>query len=728
MSTSEKVLESLGLTGAGNGTFRVNAPYRPTSDSKSLVVSITGPEAGRWYDHVEKTGGSLYQLAERLGVSISRGDGRKRVPTMKEYAEEHGVTEEILRAYGWTPDYRSIDGTRYGAMRFTTATGNRWRILDAAAKRKYTHDRGYQSCWYRLDAAIAIANANNEALVLCNGEVSTVVAQHYGIAATCATSSGERALSASLLEALTKAWKGKILIALDCDDTGVKAMRTLLAQLRGADYDVRAIDLRMGHKGDLADFCSLYQNEARDAFARCDELPAEVAMSQWGSIGVLASDLQHVERKPPRWIVPGILTQGACLLAGAPKSRKSWMAAQLAWSVASGGTVFGPDIHCTQGDVLYLDLEMMRDNTASRFDAMSERDQMWPSRLRVVTIEDDWPKGDEGMALIESWCQDHPERALVIIDVLANMRSARQKGENLYEEDLAFTQSINKIAEKYRIAIIGVVHTRKMADANKANMISGSTGMTGGVAMSMVLTKSPDNDMMNELYREGRHLINSEPLALKWHPYHARHILEGPVIEVALSLERKRLLDIMRAGDEWQVKDLALEMQKSDSTVHAMLQWLLSQALIEKVGRGRYAIRRKKDWIGQLTQTIGHTGNVGNDGNVEMNNSISVISEIVQNGVGNDAGLTNAPNTGQNGHFRKFDDIAIGTIVAPQPLGALGWVWRDIDGPAFASINATYKAEIRRIRDTAPDDAREQLMSIMELCKTSYLDLFHRKA
>jgi hypothetical protein len=554
------------------------------------------------------------------------------------------------------------------------------------------------------------------------------VAQHYGIAATCATGSGERALNAQLLDMLTKAWKGKISLALDCDDTGIKATRTLLAQLRGADYDVRAIDLRMGHKGDLSDFCSLYQSEARETFARCDELPSEVASSQWGSIGVLASDLQHLERKPPRWIVPGILTQGACLLAGAPKSRKSWMAAQLAWSVASGGTVFGPDIQCTQGDVLYLDLEMMRDNTASRFDAMSERDQMWPTRLRVVTIEDDWPKGEEGMALIESWCQDHPARALVIIDVLANMRGTRQKGENLYEEDLAFTQSINKLAEKYRIAIIGVVHTRKMADANKANMISGSTGMTGGVAMSMVLTKSPDNDMMNELYREGRHLINSEPLALKWHPYHARHILEGPVIEVALSLERKRLLDIMREGAEWQVKDLAAEMQKSDSTVHAMLQWLLSQALIEKVGRGRYAIRRKKDWIGQLTKTIEHNGNGEYDGNTEMSNSISVISEIVQNGVGNGACLSNAPNTGNSDHFRKFDDMHTPAIVAPQPLGALGWVWKDIDAPAFDAIQSTYKAEIKRIRDSAPDDAREQLMSIMELCKLSYLELFIRKA
>lgn len=737
MSTSNRVLDALGIThtGDGIGQYRCNAPYRSGSDSNSLALTIHGGEHGQWYDHVEKTGGSLYSLAERLGVMID-GNLQRRIMTLADYAQSHGLTAEDLAKYGWEESFVTVNKRRYSALKFPTATGPRWRILDPACDIKYLHGKGYKASWFRLQEALFLAQKHSQPLVLCNGEISVISAQHWGVAATCLSGGGERNIPADLLPGLAQ-YQGEILVAMDCDDTGKRAGINLGIQLRNAGHNVRVVNLALGHKGDISDFVSLHQDKAREGLAQCEVYSEEELAMQWKNIGILASDLQQYERRPPRWIVPGILTQGACLLAGAPKSRKSWLAAQIAWSVASGTTLFGPDIQCEQGDVLYLDLEMMRDNTASRFDAMSERDQVWPKRLRVVTIEDDWPRGDEGLAMIEAWCIDHPQRALVIIDILANMRPQRQKGENLYEEDLAFTQSVNKLAEKYRIAVIGVVHTRKMTDIHKANTISGTTGMTGGVAMSMVLTKNPADDAMNELYREGRHLINSEPLALKWNGYHARHILEGPVMEVALSMERKRLLSIMDNGEAWSVKDLATEMQKSDSTVHAMLQWLLSQALIEKVGRGKYALRRRKEWLQTLldvTTPDGNTtsnGNYGNDGNdgkgIEQGEGISIISENLQKGDGNGAGHSTALNEVKNDHFRNFHKYACIQCPAPNPLGVLGWYWRNDDDPIWATLSADIAGAIQHIRDTNPDDAREAVTAITDRLGLKYLSLFIRK-
>ena len=57
----------------------------------------------------------------------------------------------------------------------------------------------------------------------------------------------------------------------------------------------------------------------------------------------------------PKWIVPGIFTEGLTMLAGRPKVGKSWLALQIATAVACGGKVFEQDI--TPGKVLYLALE-----------------------------------------------------------------------------------------------------------------------------------------------------------------------------------------------------------------------------------------------------------------------------------------------------------------------------------------------------------------------------------
>ena len=341
---------------------------------------------------------------------------------------------------------------------------------------------------------------------------------------------------------------------------------------------------------------------------------------------------------------------------------------------------------------------MTRDSVATRFAAMSERDQIWPDRLRLVTIEDEFPRGEEGLALMEAWCQDHPGRALIIVDVLANLRSMRQRGENLYDEDLMFTQSINRLAERYRVAIIGVMHLRKMIDAHKANMISGSTGMTGGVALSMILTKSPTDDAMNELDREGRHLINSDPLALKWDPYQARHILVGSVMEAALSVERKRLLAVLQGRDEMSIKELSIELQKPDSTVHSMCQWLLSQSMIDKVGRGKYAIRKTHGTIG-FGKSVGFVGLSDLPGN-------PMISDDIRKGIGFTMPLPEAVNEAENVQIRKSDkspDNA--SITAPAPLGVLGWVWRPADDPVYDKIPADHLKAFLGMRHTAPDAA-----------------------
>lgn len=55
--------------------------------------------------------------------------------------------------------------------------------------------------------------------------------------------------------------------------------------------------------------------------------------------GLTAAELQKKVFTPPRWAVPGLLTEGATILAGRPKLGKSWLNVHLGVEVARGGLV-----------------------------------------------------------------------------------------------------------------------------------------------------------------------------------------------------------------------------------------------------------------------------------------------------------------------------------------------------------------------------------------------------
>src|SRR5262249_19836819 len=71
---------------------------------------------------------------------------------------------------------------------------------------------------------------------------------------------------------------------------------------------------------------------------------------------VSLQELKAMTFEPLKYVVPGIFVEGLTLLAGKPKIGKSWLVLHAALAVARGGFTLG-ELHCKQGDVLYLALE-----------------------------------------------------------------------------------------------------------------------------------------------------------------------------------------------------------------------------------------------------------------------------------------------------------------------------------------------------------------------------------
>jgi hypothetical protein len=352
LTTAARVLAALAawdLKQEKANQYRCNSPLRPGSNSHGFVLVLEGDgEHGAYFDHVTGEGGSLYDLAAHLGVAVPATDSRPPIATTKrvysglaDYAEAHGVSKEIFAAAGWTETAR--DGRP--ALAVPTDTGTRYRFLDGA-KPTYKSPAGYSRCWYRLPHAAQLAKDTGQPLVIGNGEASTVVGQHYGVAACAVTGGEHKTLPPDLLDALKATYSGPVLVAFDCLDKGAAVAPLLAEQLKAAGFDAQAIDLGLGKGGDLADFCRLHGAQSvaalgqRPALSPSQSSPSRLDQLQHNPRTRLYHASELLTLPPQAWLLDRLVPQGAIgFIWGESGIGKSFLMIHLALTVAQNEAV-----------------------------------------------------------------------------------------------------------------------------------------------------------------------------------------------------------------------------------------------------------------------------------------------------------------------------------------------------------------------------------------------------
>ena len=619
MTTAAKVLSALNLTPNPSGKYRINSPLRPNSDSTSFVLTIHGDEHGAWIDHAGNESGTLYDLAKRIGVELpSKGvvADTMTATTFEQFAEQHGVSVDVYKAAGW------VATTYQGkpAIAFSTKTGTRYRLL--SGKQKYTHGTGYKSSWYKLAEAIELTKSGAP-LVLCNGEASTVPAQRHGVPATCITGGAERAIPESLLTELLEGYSGDVVIALDCDDKGRAAARKLHSQLKAAGYAVKVVNLGLSDKGDLADYLRLWA--PKDLYALPDITATELVVAVPKTIS--AADLERVEVPPLKYLIDDLMVTGCYVLAGAPKSRKSFAALHIAIAVASGGTVFSR-YETTPAGVLYLDLEMSQNSVHRRISQMLQQEHKgWPRDLHFG-FGDDWPyRGAEASAQLEAWLDAHQSVRLVIVDVLAQWREHADPRTPAYTADYDALKHIQRVARRREITIMVVHHTNKAKigkGENPFNAISGTTGIQGAVDAMWLLSRDPDNPYATLLQMSDRNIADVDRLDLQWDDYLGCHQVDQKLRTLQSSSdERKAIYKVLQDhGQSMTPSDIASALGKSDAQIKKLLPRLAQDKLIEKVGYGRYKASYIDNGYSGNSSYYGNSGYSGYSSDQELPNIV----------------------------------------------------------------------------------------------------------
>ncbi|MCZ7544882.1 MAG: AAA family ATPase [Anaerolineae bacterium] len=484
--------------------------------------------------------GSLYDLAARLGIETPQpvvSSSKREYTGLDDYATAHGVTGEVLRAAKW---HEVMKDNRL-ALEFPTKTGPRWRFLDGQ-KPFYKSPPGYNRCWFGLNAAFLKRIADGQPLVICNGEASVVVAQHYGLAALAVTG-GEKQIPPPLFDELAQGLgelSPPVLIAMDCDSTGRRAGRQVAGQFRERGYDVRAVNLGLSLGADLADFCALHRDQAGDLLAACDSLDwLELESRPW--IIIPARDLAKLP--PITWLIEGVIPErGLTVIYGPSGVGKSFLALDYALQIAQASTV------------VYVAAEG-QSGYRQRVAAWCKHNQKAEGHLYLCLGSPNLMDAADLDQFVSEIVAFSP--AMVIVDTLA---MAMIGGDENSARDMGLTiRACKAISREAGCAVVLVYHT------NKYGVVERGSSALRGAADSMVRVTGDDDVIVIESAKSK----DAAPFAPQYRKLLPVHNEDGTESRVLVPAERivQTQDDPLTMNQRKVLESLALEAFETGATV-----------------------------------------------------------------------------------------------------------------------------------------------------------------
>ena len=309
---------------------------------------------------------------------------------------------------------------------------------------------------------------------------------------------------------------------------------------------------------------------------------ASTPKANWEETVIPARMLYRHKFEATPFIIQDILPEGTMLITGKPKTRKSWLALNLAWAVAAGGKALG-QYDALQGDALYIDLEMGAKRLHKRLHVVSPECEP-PKGFQFATK---WPRVGEGF---ETWLRDylktHPFTRLVIVDTLVGIRPTRKRYEDPYESDKAFTQALTDLCHTHRIAMVLIHHSRKADGSDITDDASGSTGLTGGVDNYAALRLSRTTKGAGEFLLTGRDIEIDGDLNLQWDARLAQWNATSEAPAPTLTPERRDVMGLLRERPGLKPKEIALLLKRDEPGTRRLLGSMQKDDLVTSAQGG----------------------------------------------------------------------------------------------------------------------------------------------
>lgn len=223
--------------------------------------------------------------------------------------------------------------------------------------------------------------------------------------------------------------------------------------------------------------------------------------------------------------VEGMLGSGVYILAGPPKSGKSYLALQVAYKVSVGRPLFG---HKTNKcPVLFAALEDSETRLLERVHRMG--DDAAATGLSLVV-------GPAVLTIsgLEDFCADHPDTGLIVIDSCQSLCALSDEGQVMAD--------LNAFAKKHGLCVLLTYHTRKRQDSDMLAALYGKNGPLTGADGALILRteKMRDGSAVLEVltrdFPRQRIPLERDPLRLTWELGSKEATPTGQLLEAVASL------------------------------------------------------------------------------------------------------------------------------------------------------------------------------------------------
>jgi len=227
---------------------------------------------------------------------------------------------------------------------------------------------------------------------------------------------------------------------------------------------------------------------------------------------VQVSRVSTGDPRTPPWLIDRLwASQAVGLIGGAPKSCKSWLALEMALSVASGRPCLGCFEAIDSGPVLVYAAEDSPRQVRARLEGLARARQADFQDLAVHLILEpklrlDVPQNQERLAAA---LRAHRPK-LLVLDPFVRLHRV---DENSAAEVSALLADLRAWQREFGVAIVLVHHTRKSnGEATGGSALRGSSDLHAWGDSNLYLRKSGDEIMLSMEHRWAR---ADDPLTLK---------------------------------------------------------------------------------------------------------------------------------------------------------------------------------------------------------------------
>ena len=433
---------------------------------------------------------------------------------------------------------------------------------------------------YRLPDVLT-AMADGTTIYIVEGEKDVDTLGEWGLIGTC-NPMGAGKWHPQYTEALTGA---NVVIIPDNDEAGRNHAKQVINALAGKAASIKIVVLTGDSIKDVTDFFN--NGGDRDTLealvSKTREYKIIKRISEIGGNGIMSMKFE-----PIKWVIPDMLPEGSALLAGRPKTGKSRMALNLALAVATGGKALNK-IPVQQGEVYYMSLE---DSARRIKEHIDEAFMNEPPDISNITFRFSFNPGENPLQVLETWLHNHQSARLVVIDTLQKIRPKVDSfTRGLYDQDYEAVAPYTELASRYNVSIIIIHHLNKrLPTDDPMEGISGTTGLTGAVDMTIVL-KRTRGEVTGTMHIYGRDIEDKE-IAVDFTGGNWSWL--GDANKVKLSQEREEIIDYLTRCPDQTPKQIADGIDKPRGSIRFLLGKLLAQDLLINV-EGKYSVKPLTD-------------------------------------------------------------------------------------------------------------------------------------